>query len=140
MISHQKKTCGFTLVELMIVIAIIGILASVAVPQYARYTKMAKFSDLIRMAAVYKSAVHLCIQDLNQTIGCSANTNGVPPNLPGPYRYMQSQTTLNGVITITATAELDGLTYQLSPSYTASTNSTTWTVGGSCLAVIFCKP
>ncbi|MFK7853150.1 MAG: prepilin-type N-terminal cleavage/methylation domain-containing protein [Granulosicoccus sp.] len=138
--SHHPKARGFTLIELMIVIAIIGILASVAVPQYARYTKMAKFSELITLTSTYKSAVQLCIQDLNQTVGCSAGTNGVPPNLSGPNRYMQSHTTLNGVITITATAKVENLSYQLIPLYDPPTNTTTWTVGGTCLAANYCRP
>lgn len=140
MITHQTNVKGFTLIELMIVIAIIGILASVAVPQYARYTKMAKFSDLVNMTSSFKSAVQLCIQDLNQLTGCSAGANGVPANLPGPHRYRQSQTTVNGVVTITATAEIDSLTYQLIPAYVPATNTTTWTVGGTCLAANFCRP
>ena len=63
MVKVQK---GFTLIELMIVIAIIGILAAVAVPQYGQYTKRAKFvGEVVNQAAPYKAAVSLCIQDLN---------------------------------------------------------------------------
>ena len=59
MVKLQK---GFTLIELMIVIAIIGILAAVAVPQYSQYTKRAKFSEVKLAVSPIKSAVELCYQ------------------------------------------------------------------------------
>ena len=59
MVKVQK---GFTLIELMIVIAIIGILAAVAVPQYSQYTKRAKFSEVKLAVSPIKSAVELCFQ------------------------------------------------------------------------------
>ncbi len=59
MVKLQK---GFTLIELMIVIAIIGILAAVAVPQYSQYTKRAKFSEIKLAVSPIKSAVELCYQ------------------------------------------------------------------------------
>ena len=58
--QNQK---GFTLIELMIVIAIIGILAAVALPAYQTYTKKARFSEVILASSTVKSSVDICHQE-----------------------------------------------------------------------------
>ena len=76
MVKVQK---GFTLIELMIVIAIIGILAAVAVPQYSQYTKRAKFSEVKLAVSPIKSAVELCYQRNAGNVLCG--TTGPDPTV-----------------------------------------------------------
>jgi len=63
-ISKQAQQ-GFTLIELMIVVAIIGILAAVALPAYQTYAQRAEFSEVVLAATPAKTAIELCVQTTN---------------------------------------------------------------------------
>ena len=58
----MKKQSGFTLIELMIVVAIVAILAAVAMPAYQTYTKRAKFAEVVAASGPAKTAIEVCIQ------------------------------------------------------------------------------
>lgn len=142
MVKTQK---GFTLIELMIVIAIIGILAAVAVPQYGQYTKRAKFSEVITATASAKTAVSLCFQEENDITVCNALSNGIPDNIAnGPLEVVDTVTTAAGVISALGGNSVDNETYVLTPvgpggNAVAPGENIDWEVSGTCLALNMCK-
>jgi type IV pilus assembly protein PilA len=75
-ITSSRHQSGFTLIELMIVIAIIGILASVAVPSYGKYVQKSKYSEVIQAVAEVKLAVDLCYVTTASLTLCDDATTG----------------------------------------------------------------
>ncbi len=143
MVKQQK---GFTLIELMIVIAIIGILAAVAVPQYGQYTKRAKFSEVVTQTAATKTAVTLCFQEEGglgtcNGDGAAGSYAGIPADVAAPgVGLVNAMTTAAGVISATGHAtELNGDTYILTPTANATNTQLTWAVTGTCVAANLCK-
>lgn len=138
----KKAQAGFTLIELMIVVAIIGILAAVALPAYSKYMDKAKFVEVVQSTQAVKTAVEICVQDLGTKTGCTGGSNGIPANIATGSldKYADIVTTTDGLIT--AVPKVFGgvtaaETYTLTP--TVTDGKVNWTVGGGCLLKALCK-
>ncbi len=141
-LKHTQK--GFTLIELMIVIAIIGILAAIAIPAYSTYTKKAKFTEVVSATAPIKLAIDLCYQKEGALADCDTAAEvgaDVAGAAAGGYVTSVAITATTALITATGDAgTFDGATtaktFILTPS--TSAGSLTWETSGTCVAAGLC--
>lgn len=134
----MKRNQGFTLIELMIVVAIIGILAAVALPAYQTYTAKSKFAEVVNATAALKTAVELCALDKNAVTGCSNTATGPGYSISnlGAYGNVLKVEVVDGVITATGTAAVGSYTYIMTPTF--ASGQTKWAISGTCQAAGYC--
>lgn len=131
------KEKGFTLIELMVVIAIIGALSSIAAQMYGSYTKRSKFTEVILAAVPVKRAIESCIVVKLNTSQCDTwEKIGITHNqIMSTSDLISSVTISNSNAQVTFTGdplELNEATYILTPNFNNETNNLTWTYTGTC--------
>jgi type IV pilus assembly protein PilA len=142
----MRKQTGFTLIELMIVVAIVAILAAIALPAYQTYTKKAKFSEVVAATGGFKTAIEVCAQTTGAPDGtlstCGSGTNGVPADVSaanGNVATVEVDATTNAITATAITGNgLAGEDYILTP--TVSSGKVNWAASSAatCVAAGIC--
>ncbi len=115
----RKDTAGFSVLELIVALAVIGVLGFFAIPAYFNYQHRISFSPVIQAAEPFKTAVSECYKKLKTLTGCNAGSNQIPAAMTTAKDAVAKLTVTNGVIAVTPVAREGVLTtdtYVLTPA------------------------
>lgn len=130
----KKTEGGFTLIELMIVVAIIGVLAAVAIPAYSNYVVKAKVGAALSSLASLQTAVANCIQENGgSTALCTTNNGGIPTftatkELDASGTNVTTGGVINAKFQSGVGTGVDGKSFKMTPSAVADQTSVTWKI------------
>lgn len=144
-VQQKAQQQGFTLIELMIVVAIVAILAGVGMPAYQNYTDRAQFTEVVAATGPIKTGIELCAQiegisKFEKTnAGCGVlGQKGIPsaPSKTSELKSIELDVKSDKVVIIASNNDDPAVTYELTGA--VSQGRVTWTSGGGCDALGYC--
>lgn len=133
-LKSRTNNSGFTLIEIMIVVAIIGILSAFAIPNYINYVERTKVAGAASVIASWQTAVEQCILDSGTRTGCNDGVAMIPskPTATTMPKFVSALTTTNGIVTATTTGKGSNGSY-MGITYTPTTPNgyVEWALTGS---------
>ncbi|PHM46413.1 putative major pilin subunit [Xenorhabdus mauleonii] len=117
---------GFTLIEVMVVMAIVAILGAIGIPSYQGYIQKAALTDMLQAIVPYKSGIELCRFENESYKDCNSGQLSIPSGHNS--RYINSISVKDGEITLSGKQNLSGLNAILKPSQESKTGITQWKI------------
>lgn len=128
-----KKSTAFTLIELLIVIAIISLLATISIPSYQNYLQRARFSEVVMATTPYKTAIALALQDGVLMKDLNSGENHIPES-PASTQNLTNIEVKKGIIIATASKKAGSYTLILTPDSLGNQ----WSMSGTCVTAGVC--
>jgi len=139
--KHGHFRAGFSLLELLLVVALIGILAAFAVPTYQTYLQKTRFMEVVQLSQAIRVAQSACLLQVGEDVSACDTFAELATPAPKPSDNTQSIiiSPTSGLITGTGTKAAGSYTFTLAPAIN-SYGLLTYTLGGSCMEMGFCRP
>lgn len=121
----MRNQKGFTLIELMVVIAIIAILSAIGIPAYQGYIGKAALTDMLQAFGNNRNHIELCALTQGSLENCNSGSHDIP--LPYTTRYIGEMNITRGVVALAGREALQGLIVILTPHWNITDGSIHWT-------------
>ncbi|USR63789.1 prepilin peptidase-dependent pilin [Providencia stuartii] len=117
---------GFSLIEIMVVIAIISILGVIAIPGYQSYMQKAAMTDVLQTILPYKNSIEICHFNFGSLSQCNSGNDNIPNNISG--KHIKTIDVKSGIVKLSGDKILSDLNITLTPVVAGNNSPFKWNV------------